>query len=185
MTAVLPATINCTIPTISVHLTMLATFYTCSYHTPIGYLNLTTTETHLVSCLFSDIPYPTTPEQPVILKQTIVQLDEYFTGTRRQFDIPMQPEGTEFQQKVWQNLSTIPFGKTVSYMAVAKAVSGEKAIRAVGAANGKNPICLIVPCHRVIGSDGSLTGYSGGLWRKKWLLQHEGIRQPATQLPIF
>lgn len=164
---------------------MLATFYTCSYNTPIGYLNLAATDTHLVSCLFSDIAYPTTPEQPQVLQQTIAQLQEYFAGSRKQFDIPLQPEGTDFQNKVWQQLSTIPFGKTASYLDVAKAVSGEKAIRAVGAANGKNPICLIVPCHRVIGSDGSLTGYAGGLWRKEWLLQHEGIRQPARQLALF
>lgn len=164
---------------------MLANFYTCSYHTPLGYLNLTATDTHLVSCLFSDMAYPTTPEQPAVLQQTVTQVDEYFAGTRRHFDIPLQPEGTEFQQKVWAELSAIPFGKTCSYLDVAKVVSGEKAIRAVGAANGKNPICLIVPCHRVIGSDGSLTGYAGGLWRKEWLLQHEGIRQPARQLTLF
>lgn len=164
---------------------MLANFYTCSYHTPIGFLNLAATETHLVSCLFSDIAYPTTAEQPAVLQQTINQLEEYFTGTRRLFDIPLQPEGTDFQQKVWQHLSTIPFGTTVSYMAVARAVSGEKAIRAIGAANGKNPICLILPCHRVIGSDGSLTGYAGGLWRKEWLLQHEGILKPSQQLALF
>lgn len=164
---------------------MLATFYTCSYATPIGYLNLTTTDTHLVSCLFSDVAYPTTPEQPQVLQQTIAQLQEYFSGSRKQFELPLQPEGTDFQQKVWEQLNSIPFGKTASYLDVAKAVSGEKAIRAVGAANGKNPICLIVPCHRVIGSDGSLTGYAGGLWRKEWLLQHEGIRQPARQLALF
>ncbi|HEY4651168.1 MAG TPA: methylated-DNA--[protein]-cysteine S-methyltransferase [Pontibacter sp.] len=164
---------------------MLANFYTCSLHTPIGYLNITTTDTHLVSCLFSDVPYPTTPEQPIVLQQTIAQLSEYFTGKRQQFDLPLQPKGTDFQQKVWAQLSSIPFGKTCSYLDVAKAVSGEKAIRAVGAANGKNPICLIVPCHRVIGSDGSLTGYAGELWRKEWLLQHEGVRQPVRQLALF
>jgi methylated-DNA-[protein]-cysteine S-methyltransferase len=164
---------------------MLAEFYTCSYQTPIGYLNLAATDTHLVSCLFSDIAYPTSPEQPAILQQTILQLDAYFAGTLKDFDIPLHPEGTDFQQKVWAHLSTIPFGKTISYMAVARAVSGEKAIRAVGAANGKNPVCLIVPCHRVIGSDGSLTGYAGGLWRKEWLLKHEGALKPTSQLALF
>ncbi|MEJ8758230.1 methylated-DNA--[protein]-cysteine S-methyltransferase [Pontibacter sp. H259] len=164
---------------------MVANIYTCSYQTPLGYLNLAATESHLVSCLFSDIAYPITSEQPGVLQQTITQLDEYFAGKRRQFDVPLQPEGTEFQRKVWEQLNSIPFGKTCSYMDVAKVVSGEKAIRAVGAANGKNPICLIVPCHRVIGSDGSLTGYAGGLWRKEWLLAHEGIRQPAKQLALF
>ena len=164
---------------------MLANFYTCSLHTPIGYLNITTTDTHLVSCLFSDVAYPTTAEQPAIMQQTIAQLTEYFAGKRKEFDLPLQPEGTEFQKKVWGQLNTIAFGKTASYMDVAKAVSGEKAIRAVGAANGRNPICLIVPCHRVIGSDGSLTGYAGGLWRKEWLLNHEGIKQPARQLTFF
>ncbi|NEM98037.1 methylated-DNA--[protein]-cysteine S-methyltransferase [Pontibacter burrus] len=164
---------------------MLANFYTSSLHTPIGYLNITTTDTHLVSCLFSDVAYPTTAEQPVIMQQTIAQLTDYFAGKRKEFDLPLQPEGTDFQKKVWGQLNTIAFGKTASYMDVAKAVSGEKAIRAVGAANGRNPICLIVPCHRVIGSDGSLTGYAGGLWRKEWLLNHEGIKQPARQLTFF
>ncbi len=103
------------------------------------------------------------------------QLTEYFLGQRASFNLPLDAEGTEFQQKVWQKLYQIPFGESWSYGQLARAIGNKNASRAVGAANGKNPISIIVPCHRVIGANGSLTGYAGGLAAKQWLLKHEGI----------
>ena len=101
------------------------------------------------------------------------QLDEYFAGTRRTFDLPLNPHGTDFQRAVWRALVAIPYARTLSYGAVAAAIGNPKGVRAVGLANGRNPISIIVPCHRVVGSDGSLTGYGGGIARKQWLLAHE------------
>jgi methylated-DNA-[protein]-cysteine S-methyltransferase len=103
------------------------------------------------------------------------QLDQYFNGELSQFNIPLDPKGTDFQKSVWQCLAKIPFGKTVSYLDIAKMVNKPKGSQAVGGANGRNPISIIVPCHRVVGSNGSLTGYAGGIERKLWLLNHEGI----------
>ncbi len=108
-----------------------------------------------------------------IMHQCTEELIEFFNGKRRTFDIPVYQEGTVFQQRVWAELLNIPFGKTISYLEQAKRVGDVKAIRAVASTNGKNNIAIIVPCHRVIGSDKTLIGYGGGLWRKKWLLQHE------------
>jgi methylated-DNA-[protein]-cysteine S-methyltransferase len=113
-------------------------------------------------------------ETPV-LKSTAKQLKEYFSGKRNTFDVPFELEGTEFQKKVWLSLAKIPFGKTRSYKEQAIMVKSPKAVRAVGSANGMNPICIILPCHRVIGSDGSLTGYGGGVEKKRFLLELEGI----------
>jgi methylated-DNA-[protein]-cysteine S-methyltransferase len=101
------------------------------------------------------------------------QLIEYFEKDRQEFDLECDPEGTEFQQQVWQALLTIPFGQVASYADIARKINNPKAVRAVGAANGKNPLTIIVPCHRVIGANGTLTGYASGLERKQWLLQHE------------
>lgn len=123
-----------------------------------------------------------TKKIPAVLKQAVNQLTEYFEGNRTEFTFPLNPKGTEFQQKVWQELLNIPFGKTASYMDLSKKLGDVKAIRAVASANGKNPLWIVVPCHRVIGSDGSLTGYAGGLWRKKWLLEHES---PSQQQSLF
>ena len=113
------------------------------------------------------------PKSPVI-KSCTKQLDEYFAGTRTEFSIHMSQVGTEFQQTVWAALCNIPYGRTISYMELSKRIGNLKAIRAVGTANGNNSISIIVPCHRVIGSNGDLVGYGGDLWRKKWLLEHEG-----------
>lgn len=107
------------------------------------------------------------------LKKCVQQLDEYFLGKRKEFDFPMKQAGTEFQQNVWNELLKIPYGKTITYLQLARQIGNLKSIRAVGAANGRNNLPIVIPCHRVIGSDGSLTGYAGGLWRKKWLLEHE------------
>lgn len=117
-------------------------------------------------------------EIPSVLQQAVTELQEYFEGKRTDFTFKINPEGTPFQQKVWQGLLAIPFGKTMSYLQLAQKLGDVKAIRAVASANGKNPLWIVVPCHRVIGTDGSLTGYAGGLWRKKWLLEHE---HPAQQ----
>ncbi|ESU21939.1 O-6-methylguanine DNA methyltransferase [Flavobacterium cauense R2A-7] len=119
---------------------------------------------------------------PVELKDAVKQLQEYFEGKRTTFNFPINPKGTDFQQKVWKALLEIPYGKTTSYMDLSKKLGDVKAIRAVASANGKNPLWIVVPCHRVIGSDGSLTGYAGGLWRKKWLLEHEN---PLKQQSLF
>ncbi|HEY6144446.1 MAG TPA: methylated-DNA--[protein]-cysteine S-methyltransferase [Flavobacterium sp.] len=119
---------------------------------------------------------------PTVLQEAVSQLNDYFDGKRNDFSFKLNPVGTEFQQKVWQALVEIPFGKTMSYLELSKKLGDVKAIRAVASANGKNPIWIVVPCHRVIGTDGSLTGYAGGLWRKKWLLEHEN---PTTQQSLF
>lgn len=119
---------------------------------------------------------------PSNLIPVVTQLKQYFDGKLTRFDVKLNPSGTEFQKKVWRALCNIPFGKTISYQQLSHELGDIKAIRAVAAANGKNPLWIIVPCHRVIGSDGSLTGYAGGLWRKKWLLDHEN---PPTQHSLF
>ena len=119
---------------------------------------------------------------PAVLQECVSQLQEYFTSDRIDFNFKINPRGTDFQQRVWQELLNIPFGKTISYLDLSKKLGDVKAIRAVASANGKNPLWIVVPCHRVIGTDGSLTGYAGGLWRKKWLLSHEN---PPTQQSLF
>ena len=119
---------------------------------------------------------------PSILEESVSQLNDYFEGKRTDFTFKLNPSGTEFQQKVWKGLLEIPFGKTMSYLELSKKLGDVKAIRAVASANGKNPLWIVIPCHRVIGTDGSLTGYAGGLWRKKWLLEHEN---PTIQQSLF
>lgn len=119
---------------------------------------------------------------PEILQDAVTQIQDYFDGKRTDFNLKLNPKGTDFQQKVWKELLQIPFGKTISYLDMAKKLGDPKVIRAAASANGKNPIWIVVPCHRVIGTDGSLTGYAGGLWRKKWLLEHEN---PTNQQSLF
>nr|WP_314840277.1 methylated-DNA--[protein]-cysteine S-methyltransferase [uncultured Flavobacterium sp.] len=119
---------------------------------------------------------------PDFLQEAVQQLQEYFDAKRKHFTFKLNPKGTDFQQKVWNALLDIPFGKTRTYLEQSKFLGDPKAIRAVASANGKNPLWIVVPCHRVIGSDGSLTGYAGGLWRKKWLLEHEN---PTMQQCLF
>jgi methylated-DNA-[protein]-cysteine S-methyltransferase len=121
-------------------------------------------------------------EIPKVLQEAVFQISDYFEGKRNDFTFKLNPSGTEFQQKVWKGLLEIPFGKTMSYLELSKKLGDVKAIRAVASANGKNPLWIVVPCHRVIGKDGSLTGYAGGLWRKKWLLEHEN---PKNQGSLF
>jgi methylated-DNA-[protein]-cysteine S-methyltransferase len=119
---------------------------------------------------------------PIVLQEAVFQVNDYFDGKRTDFTFKLNPSGTEFQQKVWKGLLEIPFGKTISYMELSKKLGDVKAIRAVASANGKNPLWIVVPCHRVIGTNDSLTGYAGGLWRKKWLLEHEN---PTNQGSLF
>ena len=119
---------------------------------------------------------------PHNLTDAVNQIQEYFAGTRRAFQLRLNLNGTDFQKSVWQELLNIPYGKTISYLELSRRLGDLKAIRAVAAANGQNPFWIVVPCHRVIGSDGSLTGYAGGLWRKKWLLEHES---PYKQQTLF
>ena len=121
-------------------------------------------------------------EIPLVLQAAVQQLQEYFDSKRTDFTLKLNPYGTAFQQMVWKALVNIPYGKTRTYLEQSKILGDVKAIRAVASANGKNPLWIVVPCHRVIGSDGSLTGYAGGLWRKKWLLEHEN---PTTQQSLF
>lgn len=119
---------------------------------------------------------------PELLEDAVYQLNEYFEGKRETFNLELNPQGTDFQKKVWDGLLQIPYGKRISYLELSKTLGDVKAIRAVAAANGKNPLWIVIPCHRVIGSDGSLTGYAGGLHRKKWLLDHEN---PVKQQSLF
>jgi methylated-DNA-[protein]-cysteine S-methyltransferase len=156
-------------------------------NSPLGMLRISGHVQGITEVLFCDDAELTVPATPVpdCLQACAQQLEAYFAGTRQSFDLVLAPKGTPFQQQVWETLRAIPYGKSRSYMEVSRAILGEKAIRAVGAANGRNPICLIVPCHRVIGSDGSLTGYAGGLWRKEWLLRHEGILKASLQFSLF
>ncbi|MCK3683007.1 methylated-DNA--[protein]-cysteine S-methyltransferase [Maribellus sp. YY47] len=140
---------------------------------PVGWLKISTTQKALVSISFVEEEGKSSTSQPAVMEEVILQLNEYFDGTRLVFDIPLDPEGTDFQKKVWQLVSIVPFGETVSYLDIAILSGSEKNTRAVGLANGKNPIPVIIPCHRIIGSNGKLTGYAGGLDKKRWLLQHE------------
>ena len=157
---------------------------TAHIKTPLGITRLISdeigiTEITVLNDASDDILTTSIPES---LQKCAQQLHEYFEGIRTDFELQLAPKGTEFQQKVWKALHEIPYGKTCSYLDLSKKLGDVKAIRAVAAANGKNPLWIVTPCHRVIGSDGSLTGYAGGLWRKKWLLDHEN---PVKQQSLF
>jgi methylated-DNA-[protein]-cysteine S-methyltransferase len=141
--------------------------------TPIGYLKLTSNNEVLLSVSFAETLGVPSDFQPDILKESVLQISEYFEGKRKEFSLNLQPAGTDFQLKVWEEVKKVPFGETASYLYIAIKTGSKNNTRAVGLANGKNPIPIIIPCHRIIGSNGKLTGYAGGLERKKWLLQHE------------
>ncbi|WP_143307475.1 methylated-DNA--[protein]-cysteine S-methyltransferase [Chitinophaga vietnamensis] len=142
--------------------------------TPVGPLLISGTDTHISGINFLDEDSSEAfPPPSALVQECARQLREYFAGERKAFELPIAQPGTDFQQGVWAQLLTIPYGQTISYQALARRIHNPKSIRAVGTTNGKNNIAIIVPCHRVIGSDGSLTGYAGGLWRKRWLLDHE------------
>ena len=146
---------------------------TAYLETPIGWARIEGDEQGLKSVSVLDDAPQNLDVVPEILEEAVYQLREYFEGNRHDFDLKLNPEGTSFQHKVWDLLSTLPYGKTISYLDLSRKLGDPKAIRAVAAANGRNPLWVIIPCHRVVGSDGSLTGYAGGLHRKKWLLDHE------------
>ena len=151
-------------------------------NTPLGITEIQGDENGISKIYIRNEDVKITSKIPSELKEAAIQLQEYFEGKRTHFTFLLHPSGTEFQKKVWQELLNIPFGKTCSYLELSKKLGDVKAIRAVAAANGKNPLWIVVPCHRVIGADGSLTGYAGGLWRKKWLLEHEN---PSVQKTLF
>lgn len=159
----------------------MLTLATVTVRTPLGLAQISGNELGIQSVKIIDEGDVST-EIPVVLKDAVQQLLEYFEGNRTEFQLKLNPKGTEFQQKVWNALLQIPFGKTTSYQQLTLQLGDPKAIRAVASANGKNPLWIIIPCHRVIGSDGSLTGYAGGLHRKQWLLDHE---QPNKQQVLF
>lgn len=150
--------------------------------TPLGFAKLEGSENGLSGITVLDSDEKQTDIIPECLEDAVYQLQEYFDGTRKIFTLELSPEGTDFQKRVWNELLNIPYGKTLSYLELSKRLGDSKAIRAVAAANGKNPLWIVIPCHRIIGSDGSLTGYAGGLHRKKWLLDHES---PAKQESLF
>ncbi len=145
--------------------------------TPIGRLRLVSDGSHITAIEFEQCPGDTGSDRQCsdpVLADCATQLTEYFEGQRQRFDLPLAPAGTTFQKAVWQTLRDIPYGELRSYRDIAAALHKPRAVRAVGAANGRNPIPLVVPCHRVIGSDGSLTGFAGGLEMKRTLLELEG-----------
>ena len=146
---------------------------TVYYKSPVGITRIIAEDGFITSISIRDEEIEVQPTDDPILQEAIRQLDEYFSGERKVFDLPIKQAGTEFQQSVWQQLAQIPYGKTISYGQQSKLMNNPLGIRAIASANGKNNLWVVVPCHRVIGSDGSLTGYAGGLWRKKWLLAHE------------
>lgn len=145
------------------------------YKSPVGVLKIGGTEHYVSEITFHDDKEPFMPSDnyPPLLNNCVEQLIEYFNGKRLSFDIPVYQKGTEFQTKVWSELLNIRFGRTISYLTLAKRLGDANSIRAAANSNGKNNICIVVPCHRVIGSNQGLVGYVGGLWRKKWLLDHE------------
>jgi methylated-DNA-[protein]-cysteine S-methyltransferase len=142
------------------------------FRSPIGVIEIIGSESGVSSVLFAEQAEEYT-EIPACLEDCVSQLNEYFNDGRKEFSLKLDLHGTDFQKRVWHKLLRIPFGKTVSYLDIAIAIGNRKSTRAVGNANGKNPICIIVPCHRVIGTNGSLINYGGGVWRKEWLLKFE------------
>jgi len=153
-----------------------------NYQSPVGCLQIMVQEGFVNEIIFLDkedekeiveFEEKMSPGNKLIFEKCKKQLDEYFFGERKIFDLPIKPSGTPFQEKVWNELVKIPFGRTISYLELSRRIGNVKSIRAVGTANGRNNLSIVVPCHRVIGSDGSLTGYAGGLKRKQWLLEHE------------
>jgi methylated-DNA-[protein]-cysteine S-methyltransferase len=143
------------------------------YQSPIGLVEIAGTDSALTGLNFVEVRPRKTTDEPAVLRDALRQIDEYFLSRRTDFTVPLKTEGTPFQEEVWRALRGIGYGRTASYQDIARTIGRADAVRAVGAANGANPISIIIPCHRVIGKDGRLTGYGGGLWRKEWLLGHE------------
>jgi methylated-DNA-[protein]-cysteine S-methyltransferase len=158
--------------------------YTSYMPSPVGTLQLQCTDDGITAVSFWEGETASTDEHP-LLQECQQQLEAYFAGQLKAFSLPLLLNGTPFQTKVWTALQNIPYGRTVSYMGLSKTLGDVKAIRAVGTANGRNTIAIIVPCHRVIGSNAKLTGYAGGLWRKQWLLEHEAKFHSGLQTLPF
>lgn len=155
------------------------------YRTPVGIAKITAEDDYITAITITDNDEAIIEEPELaVLKLAIDQLDEYFAGKRKKFDLPIKQSGTDFQQQVWQQLLSIEYGATISYAQLSNQMKNPLAIRAIAAANGKNSLWIVVPCHRVIGSDGSLTGYAGGLWRKQWLLEHEATTLGIGQIKM-
>lgn len=154
--------------------------YQAAIPTPIGILQLCADEHALLSAHFIEQPLQCSSPKNAVLEETINQVNAYLDGKLKRFNLPLGPQGTDFQKSVWQELLNIDFGNTRTYLEMAAYLGNTKCIRAAAAANGKNPISIIIPCHRVIGSNRQLVGYAGGLWRKKWLLQHEYFHSPIA-----
>jgi methylated-DNA-[protein]-cysteine S-methyltransferase len=152
--------------------------YSSIIASPVGNLRLTVSGGYLNSLLFTEEEVHEFVHSDEVTEKAAAQLNEYFSGNRMNFDLPLEPSGTSFQQSVWNQLQAIPFGETKTYLDIAISLGDRNKIRAVGLANGKNPLAIIVPCHRVIGSNNQLIGYAGGLWRKKWLLEFEAKLSP-------
>ena len=160
--------------------------YLAHYASPIGTLEINATQQAIVSVLFTeDAVLAINENLPACLQHCLLQLEEYFTGNRQIFDLPVASSGTAFQEQVWRQLHQINYGRTLSYYDLSLQLGNIGAIRAVGSANGKNQLLLLRPCHRVIGANGQLVGYAGGLWRKKWLLDHERSVVGTSQLTLF
>lgn len=156
------------------------------YHpTPIGLARIEGHDNLVCSLTVHEIAGDDATEITPAIEAAAKQLDEYFVGKRKIFDFPYQQEGTDFQQEVWKSLAQIGYAETLSYAQLSKRMNNPLAIRAIASANGKNSMWIVVPCHRVIGSDGSLTGYAGGLWRKQWLLELEARMQGVGQTSLF
>ena len=143
------------------------------YESPIGWVRIVGNDHGIFSLGFIEKAPPAGFCTPPSLKDCVEELDGYFKGALNEFDVKLRPDGTEFQKEVWAQVLQIPFGRTISYKGIAERIGKPKAVRAVGNANGRNRIPIIIPCHRIVGSKGDLTGYGGGLWRKEWLLNHE------------
>jgi len=155
---------------------------TAYYRTPVGTAKIVGSVNGISSITVIDEDHPVSEFIPEELRSCVIQLKEYFNRERTDFELKLDLKGTDFQKEVWNTLLKIPYGKTITYAQQSAEMGDIKKIRAVAAANGKNPVWIVIPCHRVIGSDGSLTGYAGGLWRKKWLLEHEN---PTGQQSLF
>jgi len=156
--------------------------YISYYNSPVGWLKINTSEDALAAISFEEESGASSEHHPKILQDTILQLQEYFEGKRKVFALKLNPEGTSFQKEIWELVKQVKYGETASYLDIALSAGSEKKTRAVGLANGKNPIPIIIPCHRIIGSSGKLTGYAGGLDRKRWLLLHEQKNSPSQLL---
>jgi len=156
--------------------------YTSYLETSVGLVEINASDIAILSVDFLDDAERKISEENDISISAKADLEAYFSGTKKVFDLPLNLSGTDFQQRVWLQLLAIPYGSTITYLELAKKLGDPKCIRAAASANGKNPFAIIVPCHRVVGSNNDLVGYAGGLWRKRWLLEHENKTANGLQL---